>query len=368
MRPLIFSLIFWALLGTEAFANTPFIKKDYDKIIEKEFPISKNGTFAVTNKYGAVSISSWDKNAVSIKVHIVVKASSQSKADDVFDRISINFNNSSDFVEAETDISESKSYWFFSWSDNTDYQINYEVKMPASVHLRAENKYGNTYLPDLTNGAELNIKYGDVNAKNIKGNTSLDLGYGTMYFENIETFAAEIKYSKVKGNATGNAKLASKYSKIEIGSVADIQLDAKYDSYIFDEVRNLNYTGGYDNIAINRVENMIVETKYSDINARTVIGSIDVNQKYGRFEAGKVECNNAPINISSNYVEVVLGLSACNSYNVDISTEYVGMKLPDNLDREIINTDHKSTTLKSDSGNGGKKIKIAMKYGSLKWN
>ena len=62
------------------------VAAEFTKTIKKEFDITSDGTTSITNKYGKVEIKTWDRNRVKVDVTIVVKASSESKAQEVFDQ------------------------------------------------------------------------------------------------------------------------------------------------------------------------------------------------------------------------------------------------------------------------------------------
>jgi acylphosphatase len=82
--------------------------KKYSKSIEKNFPISAKGEVVIINQYGNLDINTWNKNEVQFKVEIVVNATSESVAEDVFEAISVEFEGNKSLVRAETVIEEKK--------------------------------------------------------------------------------------------------------------------------------------------------------------------------------------------------------------------------------------------------------------------
>ena len=79
-------------------------KTEFKKNINEEFNISADGDVSLTNKYGKVDLKTWSQNKVKIDVTITVDARNQSDANDIFERIKIQFDNGADFVKAETSI------------------------------------------------------------------------------------------------------------------------------------------------------------------------------------------------------------------------------------------------------------------------
>lgn len=366
MRPLIFSLIFLFANLTLASAEALKAKEEFEKIIEKEFPITAAGEVDIVNKYGAVNISAWDKDAVSIVVSITVKASSQGRADDVFDRIDINFKNDKAYVMAHTEIESASSWSIFSWGSDSDFQINYEVKMPNTNHLKLRNKYGNSYLPELSNGADLSIGYGKLRMGDIKGETKMVLSYSNAEFLQIDDLNLEMKYSGVKGNSTGDISIESKYSSLKINEARNIRSDSKYDGYDIGTVEQFINDGKYDDIKIGNAESVSIESGYSGIDIKYLIGSLDIDQKFGSINVEKMECGTGDIEIQVKYTNVKIGLEACNNYDLRYNGAYTDIK--GGKLKSKVESDGKHTSMKTSAGNGSKKIDLKMEYGSIRFD
>lgn len=368
MKLLISNIILLLAFAQVSFANTFPVKKDFEKIIEKSFPINANGTFDVTNKYGSITIKNWDKKEVEIKVFISVRASSESKANDVFDRIEVNFRNDPGYVMAATEIESQNSSWFSWGNSDSDFQINYEVKMPKTVHLKASNKYGNMYLSDLENGAELEAKYGDIRSTLIVGEVGLDLGYGKTYFDKWGNLNANVKYSEIEGNTLGDAKIDSKYSKFSFNNIGHLKCDTGYDDYKIDKAISIENEGKYDNFDIDEITDVSIENRNNNVKIDELHGKLEIDQKYGSIDIDDIDCNNAGIDIDGEYIDIDLGLGSCNNYDVDIKCEYSNLDLPNSLDNEIRKDGHNDKSVNAKAGNGSKEIRIRARYGSIKWN
>lgn len=354
------------LLSSTLQANLFDTKQEFDRIIEKEFPISADGTLNLANKFGTINITDWDKNAVSIKVIIEVEASSEAKAEDIFDRIKINFSNSANAVGAETEIEDKSSSWFSWGSSSNDFRINYEVKMPKSVHLKLSNKYGNTNLPNLINGAELVVKYGNISLSDLSGKLDLKLGYGNANFDNIEDAQMDISYSKLEGESVGNLDIQSKYSQINIDVAGSVKSDSKYDDYQFGKINSISNIGKYDNFRIDEVGNIDFETKFSDLKIGTVQGDVSIVQDYGSIAISDLECSRSDLRLELGYTNVTLDLNGCNDYDLSFYGKYVDLSVTSELDDHIESDGSNEKSIRSKEGNGNRKMDINMKYGKLK--
>ncbi|WP_235297529.1 hypothetical protein [Portibacter marinus] len=363
MRPLAYSVILLLLGAINLQANAPLVA--LDKVIEKEFNISNDGTLNVENRYGNITVTEGNSGKIKIKITIDVKTSSESKAEEIFDRIDIDFSNTSNYVSAVTDIEEEKGWssWF-SWGSDTDFKIHYEISMPASVHLKLTHRYGDVYLPDLNNGLDMVMKYGNVVMNSVEGTINLDLGYSKLDFGDLGEVIADVKYSRLNGSSTQEFKINSKYSQYKIGDVAKLRNDSKYDNYDIDQVGEVRNSGKYDTWLIGKAKYFKADTKYSPIEIESLEGDLKISQKYGSVIIDKVACEKGDINLDVEYTDVELGLGNCG-VDMDFEGEYVGLKLPGDM-RDQVNKNSEDAWLRGKFGNGEKKVSVRMEHGSLK--
>lgn len=364
MRLLIYSLVLLLLGSTTAKATIPAI--NIDKVIEKKFPINADGTLNLSNRYGSVDITSWDKNEVSIKVTISVNTSSQNKADEIFDRIDVIFENSSSYVSAVTEIESKESSWF-SWGSwgSSDYQIDYDVKMPQSVHLKCSNKYGDTFITDLNNGSELTIAYGNIRMGSVEGPSTIETAYSNVEFGDLGDLKLTSKYSKIKGSSTQALTMDSKYSATKIGEVSTLKSESKYDSYIIDKAVKITNNGKYDSWEVNDVGTFTSSSKYTSFDIGSLGGDMEIEQKYGSIEVSKIACTKAKIKLSVEYTGIYLDTKDCPDLKVDYQGEYTDVNFSGDLDSQL-RKEGKTSWLNAEYGSGALDIKLTMRYGGIK--
>ncbi len=362
MRQSAYSLILLLFTCAIGYSAIPLA---VDKVIEKDFPISADGTVNIQNKYGSVVVTESNSNQVSIKITIEVKTSSEDRAQKVFDQIDVNFSNSSDYVSAVTEIADNSGWssWF-SWGSNINYKINYEVKMPISAHLKLTNKYGDVNLTDLNNGLDLVMKYGNVNMRSVEGTTSLDLGYGNVDFGDLGDLNATIKYSKLEGSSAQEVTITSKYSTFKCGDLSSLRSDTKYDTYLIDKVGEIKNNGKYDKWVLKEVEHFKISSKYSPIRIDKLLGDLQVDQKYGSVEVDDVACKNATIDIDAEYTDVQLGMGSCG-VDLDFQGEYMSVRLPREME-DRLERDDEDVWLKDKFGNSERRVRLRLRHASLK--
>lgn len=255
------------------------------KNYSKSYSVNGNDKLALDNKYGRVSINTWNKNEVKVDVQIKASASDDETAQKLIDGISISDSKDGNTVSFRTNFGNgNSSIWnlFNNMNDRHRAEVNYTVYMPSTMSLDLRNRYGSTSLPNLsgkvtidnaygslvaralTNPSnEFNFHYCEVNIEEVKG-CDLNLSYGSLKLGTVGRLEANVNYAPIdieKLNNSGaiNAKygggvkigeiskalksldIDSKYSSVNIGLRGDESFDfdvtVKYGSFNFDENR-----------------------------------------------------------------------------------------------------------------------------------
>lgn len=255
------------------------------KNYSKSYSVDGNDKLALDNKYGRVTINTWNKNEVKVDVQIKGMASDDETAQKLVDAISISDSKDGNTVSFHTNFgSNNSSIWnlFNNMNDRHRAEVNYTVYMPSTMSLDLRNRYGSVSLPSLsgkvtidnaygslvakalTNPSnEFNFRYYEVNIEEVKG-CSLNLAYGSLKLGTVGRLEANINYApvdieKLNNSGTINAKygggvkigeiskalknldIDSKYSSVNIGLKGDesfnFDITVKYGSFNFDENR-----------------------------------------------------------------------------------------------------------------------------------
>ncbi len=307
-------------------------RREFTKTIKKEFDISANGTTAIYNKYGKVDIKTWDRNRVKIDVTIIVNASTEAAAQKVFNRISVNFYNKSDYVKAETIIETTSGSWW-NWSLNTgsDYKINYEVYLPATNSLDLSNKYGDAYVASLSGNVNVDVKYGNLKMQNVKNNAKVVIAYGNGWLEGAQNISTDVSYGKLNCGEVKDMEIISKYSRVQLTRAQNVSSNTKYDTYEIESARQFRNDGKYDNFKIGLVESAIINSAYTQVNINKVITALDLKLNYGGANIGIISKDFTTVNIVGSYADFKLGAAADANYQLDIMTKYAGVRSPSGL-------------------------------------
>lgn len=339
----IFSLIFALLLATSTLVSAA--GADYTKNIKKAWPKIAVNALKVTNKFGEIKINDQGGDSVTIKVIITIENNSESKARDLINKISIDFDKSGGLVSAETNIEED-------FRSKQNFTIDYQINIPKNRDLDITNKYGNVVVQDLEAKGNFNVSYGTMSAGKIKvpsGSPAVvNINYGKADIESINEATMIFKYSKLFGGDIAKLNLDSKYSEINVHNISTLIMDSKYDAINIEEIGRLKAASKYTNYKIGLLhDNFDLDTGY---------GSVRINKVDAQFDKIKIVNSYGGINIGMNDLNYQLN-AECSYCDVDYPQDrFKGDKVKEN----------QNFSLDGRVGTGGGTVTINSRYGGVK--
>ena len=240
------------------------------KTLTKTYSVDAKDKLAINNQYGQVKVSTWAKKEIKVDVEIKAFESSDAKAQEQLDAVSISESRQGDLISFKTNIDRKNMSW---WSrtkngkeEKRGVQVNYVIYMPAKNPLDITNRYGSTILPDLGGPVNINSSYGSLSAGNLDnaanrvkvsyGSSSitgfsagtLDVSYGSLKLESADKLNADIRYSQAKiGKLTSGGNLDLSYGGVKIESldknVRNLLINSAYSGVTMgiDEAANFNF-------------------------------------------------------------------------------------------------------------------------------
>lgn len=223
------------LLVTSAWlfaADGPDVEKK--KTYSKSYNLSANDKVSINNQFGEVKITTWNKSEVKVDVTIIVKGSSEERAQNILDNISIEDNKGGEGVSFKTNFG--KQEWKGDKKNNNNSQsmeINYEVNMPASNPLKLESQFGKSFVPDMSGPVEITHKFGELVAGNLSNIKELHVEFGSAVVESINNCKIVIKFSKAEikkmtGEIKGNFEYCDKVKLTLNNSATDFNLNNQF--------------------------------------------------------------------------------------------------------------------------------------------
>ena len=357
MKSLYKIIVILFILPLFAFVNTTDKKHKKSKKIQKKISVNADALVTINNKYGNLTITTWDKNTVEIEVIITVKGNDLDAVERKLESIHIDFNATKFQVDATTVFKKNKSRW--SWwkgSNNISYKVNYRVKMPQSNSVDLNNEYGNIYLDVLAGKANINCDYGKIDIGELNGsNNSINLDYCA---------SSTIGFIK-EGNINAD------YSKLSIDEAKEIRVNADYSNIKVNTIKSIDFNADYGTIMIEDVESVEGNSDYTSLRFGTLRKMAKIDSDYGSLRINNLKKGFENIDISAQYTGIRIGIDPEAIFDFEVDLKYAGFKKEiDNI--EIFKSTSKPTKKyyegKIGKGNTSSHLKIKSQYGSVRFS
>ena len=360
--------LFISFLGVSHLqASSNISKRAYSKEIKKDFKYNGNELVSLNNQFGKINVETWTKDRVKLSIEIKVKAENEDKAQRIFNRISIQFNNASDLIEVVTVINkEEKSWW--NWSnENTDFEINYLVFMPANANLLVNNKYGDVYLAQLEGQVDMHLKYGNYLCDGFSEDGTFELKYSDGIIKKGKQLTVDLKYGSLELLEAEELNINSKYSNVSISDIANVKAETGYDNYDIENIEEFILNGKYNNIILDEAQVVFVTSKYSHFDIGHIENYLSFDVEYSEVNINSIAPAFNEVRLQGRYSDFDLNLDENANYQLDAKSEYAGITYPRAM--KVLYEKEKSSVHEVKGGTGGNNspvIKARLKYGSLK--
>jgi hypothetical protein len=329
MKNALLLLLLCATLGraVPALANGPEL--EFTKTIHREFATTPTGMTALYNRFGKVSVNTWNENRVKIDITIVVNAGDQRNADKTFNRININFTNTAGYVKAETFIDNEGSFNFLGSNNNCqDFKINYQVWMPVGNQLDLRHKYGNAYVGNLNGFMMADIKYGDLRAETINNDAELIIGYGKANLAKVNNVKGQVSYGGIALGDANDVQIDSKYSELRFEKARNVRVTSKYDDLSLGTLDALRLQTKYANVRVNAANAAMMTAQYTDVKFANVAQTLDADLSYGSLKIDQLGRGFSSVNVMAKYTDVQMHVQPGAAYRFEAEGTHSGIKTP----------------------------------------
>ena len=333
--------------------NSFFSKEKVEKSVHKAFEVNPNALVEINNSFGDVNIITWENNQVVIDITIKVSGRSQKKIDERLESISIQFQNNPDKVYAKTIIEKNWQWSWFGSYQQTDFEINYDIKMPRNNALELRNDYGAVILDKIDGNTAIHCDYGQVIIGELRGEkNTLSFDYSSnssIDYINIGTIHAD-------------------YSGFELGVANRLELKADYTSSKIEKVGHLDFNTDYGKLTVNQAEKVFGNGDYITLRFGSIQKQLDLETDYGSIRIDHIQSTAETIRVKSDYTSVRLGISPQWDFNFDLDLEYAGFKtdLPITYKKEILDNTEKQYLGYHRNEASTNTLTVTADYGSLK--
>lgn len=340
-------LILFLLIPLLGFSNDDtYITKQ--KTIKKTYIVNSNAGIDIDNKYGNITVSTWDEDKIDLDITIKVNGANENWVNERLNSIDVQITALKSLVTAVTSIGNSS---FKSRGSNNSFEINYVIKIPKNGSIKLVNKYGNISTLNLESTTDISCRYGKVNLGKLNGSSNkVDIAY----CQN-----STIEYIK-------NANIEARYSGLKINDSGNLNLDASYTDVTLNDGQNIKYDSNYGNLKFNKINSLTGSGNYLTVSIAEVSGSFSVDTNYSKISIGSMNEKAGNISINSGYTDISIGYETNYAFDFDISARYANIKHDNALDISV--SESKSNT-KRISGfykkKGQNKVNINTNYGNV---
>lgn len=273
------------------------------RMINKQFNVSSGSELLIDNKYGNIVINVWSQDVIDFSIEIIGKGDKQNIAQQMADRVSVDFSQVGKRVSAQTNFEQQRNFN----CNNCGTTVNYTVNVPASVFLNLMNKYGNVRLDETPQTFKADVKYGNIYASRLMGKDN----------------AITLKYGNLDLNETGQLSLDIKYGNVRVDKIANWTLNCAYSNITSNEIGTLRAESKYDNYKIGNLTTAYINTAYANINIEKLMERFDApGLRYSKVTIGSLSENFRSISIDASYTPIRITLEDNTTFKADLTTRY----------------------------------------------
>ena len=327
----------------------------------KILPVDKETTLDVSNKYGTIQITPWNKDSAYIRAEIKAYSKDRSKINKMFDGINVNISGSKYIVRAQTEFSSNINTLFESFKGMTNkiisydshVEINYYINIPEYLNLKIENKYGDVYMEDCRGEFKISISNGSFKANSLGTSSSINMVFCDAKINSIVSGSIDASFSEISIGESGDISINSISSKYDIKKAGIIRGESKRDKFFIENIESLQGNAYFTDYNVNNLR--------KELNLTTRYGSVSTEQIEKGFEL---------ITINSSYSDLSLRFDPGTSYNIDIRHTNAFLVLPDKnikTEQKALNEDKKEYITSGTFGKnpGIAKVKIDATRGNI---
>ena len=298
----------WLMATLAMLMSLQATAEDYTRNFTKKFDVDKNATLLIDNQFGEVHCENWDQQAISIDVIVTVGASSQEKANKVFDKITIELKGDRTKVQGLTSMGSMNM-------DNVQFSIDYSIRMPRSINVDLTCRFGDMFIDAVEGNSKIRMEYGDLEAKSISGGSNkLILKFGDARIQYLKLGNISLEYAELDLDGAGNLDITSRFSELGVEAMEDLNLDSQYDQIVIDKAGAAK-----------------VISRFSDIELGSVTKDLSLDVQYGEIEANYIGAGFKTGKVDNAFASVLLVFDPAVSINVEAEMKFGKLRYPKEL-------------------------------------
>lgn len=216
---------------------------DRTKKYSKTYSLDPSDKVEIKNSFGDVVIETWNRNEIQVDVSISVSSRSDDHADRMLDAIEIIDRDNGSTVSFRTEIGDMKNK---GRNKQQEFEINYEVRMPASQQLELSCEFGEIRMPDYQGALDVTSKFGKLEAGVLSDVDEILVEFGKLDLEAISNGDVVVKFSSANiDDTSGDLDFKFEFSgdvEIGVGAIDHLEIKATNSTVDLELPRNLSAT------------------------------------------------------------------------------------------------------------------------------
>lgn len=283
---------------------------EYSRSTVRSFAYTPGIQVDITNKYGKIQVSNWDKDSVRLIIELRIRAKDREKMERMKQMVEFEFTSGQTYIIAKTSIGENSTEVIKDLVDiagsylssANSVTINYQVFVPAGTNLKINNKFGDVLFDNHAGNVWVNLSYGDIRAGRLNGKSEIHLSSGDAEIDFSKEGTCYVSYGNLHIRETGRMAAETRSSNITIDKAASLRINSRRDKLFINEVGTL--TGqGY----------------FSAINCGSIQKEADLDLRYGSFTASRVSNGFSMLSIGSELTHLRLGFEKPANFQFSLS-------------------------------------------------
>lgn len=191
-------------------ALTAGVWGDEQKKIEKEFTTAPGGTLTVETDIGSIEIETSAGNTVRVEVTMIADTRSQSKAQKIFDKFELSFNQSGNDIEIIGEYGDDRSFWDFLSHGGDNFDVQFLITVPDKFNLDLETSGGDIAVGALDGTVRAETSGGDIRLAEVKGRLRVHTSGGNIDLTessadaDLQTSGGDITIERAEGPVTAH--------------------------------------------------------------------------------------------------------------------------------------------------------------------
>jgi hypothetical protein len=279
------------------------------RTMSKRYPVTRETTLEVQNKYGKIQVITWEKDSAALEVEIILTESSASKLKKLKEDVSIDLSRTSNYILARSSFksesgriaSELKSVSHTLAGSNKHAEINYTIYIPEYLDLVLSNKFGDIYMDNMKGTVDIALSNGALKASQLSGAANISLSFADGMIQSLESSTMTLSYADMTLGDAGQLDLNSKSSVLAADSVNVLKINSRRDKLEFQ-----------------RVEYLYGNTNFTQVRVHDFLRESDIYMKYGELTIEHVIPVFSKIYVESEYTDVSLWFDERSKFAFDI--------------------------------------------------